>query len=279
MIEQELDPNAPHSADTGIGGFFRRAWNGLFGGGGGNRGIGGWWTPDRMSHAVDRLMKEGGLTQEGAAGLVARWSAIEAGGGPTSENSIGAFGIGQWLDRKPALMRYMAENKLDPKDFDAQLSFAIQELKGSEWRAAHILRNASSAAEGARGASAYERAEGYSSWSGTDNFTGSTPVDKVLKAIANKTSASPPSRPVTGISIPPSGAAPNTWGQGQIWNGLNDALPVGPPGGNTSKIVNSTINNTVNVTGSDPQSTAAMVGVHLDRTSNDIARNLQGAHQ
>jgi Phage tail lysozyme len=85
------------------------------------------------------------------------------------------YGIGQWLDRKPALMRYLAENKLDPKDFDSQISFAVHELNGSEKRAADVRRNASTPGQAAAGASMYGV---------TRNFTASTPVDKVLKAIA-----------------------------------------------------------------------------------------------
>jgi hypothetical protein len=45
------------------------------------------------------------------------------------------------------------------------------------------------------------------------------------------------------------------------------------------KTVTSTVNNNIQVTGPDPQTTAAMVGVHLDRTADDIGRNLQGAIQ
>jgi hypothetical protein len=39
------------------------------------------------------------------------------------------------------------------------------------------------------------------------------------------------------------------------------------------------VTNNITVSGGDPQATAAMVGVHLDRTANDISRNLQGAFQ
>ena len=35
----------------------------------------------------------------------------------------------------------------------------------------------------------------------------------------------------------------------------------------------------VTVNAPDPHSAAAMVGLHLDRSANDLARNLQGAFQ
>ena len=374
MIEHEMNPNAPHAADTGVrkwwgehapswlggnsggvtqngvpvsdsnplavnvvradaangggdgsgGGLFGgigSAIERLFGGGGsggnsgphgGSRGIGGWWTPDRMSHAVDRLMKEAGLTREGAAGLVARWSGVEAAGGPTSRNPNGAFGIGQWLDRGPAALRWMKENGLNPQDFDSQLSWAAHELNTSEARAAAVLRNAHTGREGARGASMYERAEGYNAATGTDNYTMSTPAEKVLgildklkaaPAIASAPKMSPAGGPwvksggkeyatdangmiVESVSRPvdiPAHAAtpPLAWDTASpVWDQLNRSLPVGPVHtDNSSKIVNSPITNNITVSGTDPQSTAAMVGLHLDRTSNDISRNLQGAFQ
>jgi hypothetical protein len=260
---------------------------GWLGGGGagagqGNKGIGGWWTPDRMSHAVDRLMKEAGLSREGAAGLVARWSAIESSGGPTSVNpKSGAVGIGQWLDRKPAFERFVRENNLNASDYDAQLSFAIHELNGSERRAADVLRNAKTAGQGAAGASMYERAEGFNGV--TDNFTNSTPVDKVLKAIAGR-AGSLPARPVTPT---PSGLSPTTgfltqpsWAAGSGWDAFNASLPVGHGSSDYSRsvTVGGTTNN-ITINGPDPSTTAAMVGMHLDRSANDVSRNLQGAFQ
>jgi hypothetical protein len=53
-----------------------------YSGGGGDKGVGGWWTDDRMRHAVDRLMNEGGMTQMGAVGMVARMAGVEAPGAP-----------------------------------------------------------------------------------------------------------------------------------------------------------------------------------------------------
>jgi hypothetical protein len=47
----------------------------------------------------------------------------------------------------------------------------------------------------------------------------------------------------------------------------------------TSKTLSSNITNTINVMSTDPHEAAAMVALHLDRTANDVTRNLQGAAQ
>ena len=216
-----------------------------------------------MAHAVDRLMKEAGLSHEGAAGLVARWAGVEAGGGPTSVNpSSGAQGIGQWLGN-----RQNADTASG--NFDRNLTHAIQELNGSEKRAGDALRNAKTAAQAARGASMYERAEGYNGWTGTDAYTASTPVDKVLRAIALKSNG-----PTRAPHMPVS------WEATHNWDALNAALPVGSSTTNNSKSISigGTTNN-ISISSPDPQSAASMVGVHLDRSANDISRNLQGAFQ
>jgi hypothetical protein len=84
-------------------------------------------------------------------------------------------------------------------------------------------------------------------------------------------------RPVPKIG----GIAPLSWDTASpVWDQFNRSLPVGSAGNtDASKNVTSTVTNNITVSGSDPQSTAAMVGLHLDRTSNDISRNLQGAFQ
>jgi uncharacterized protein YukE len=263
---------ASHGSGVGAG-WFGGLWNGVknFFGGGGNKGIGGWWTPDRMSHAVDRLMKEAGLSREGAAGLVARWSAIEASGGPASANASGHVGIGQWDSARGG-------EAMRGADFDTQLGHAISELNTTEARAAAQLRSAKTAGEGALGASMFERAEGWNAAAGTDNFTASTPVDKVLKAVTPALA-----RPVTPSPLKPAAAlpavAPLAWDTGNIWAGLNAQLPVGPTStDNSQKNVTSTVNNSITVNGADSQP-GPMVGTHLDRAANDIARNLQGAFQ
>jgi hypothetical protein len=216
-------------------------------------------------------MKEAGLSREGAAGLVARWSAIEASGGPASANASGHVGIGQWDSARGG-------EALRGADFDTQLGHAISELNTTEARAAAQLRSAKTAGEGALGASMFERAEGWNAAAGTDNFTASTPVDKVLKAVTPALA-----RPVTPSPLKPAAAlpavAPLAWDTGNIWAGLNAQLPVGPTStDNSQKNVTSTVNNSITVNGADSQP-GPMVGTHLDRAANDIARNLQGAFQ
>ncbi len=128
----------------------------------------GWWTNERKRYAAQYLINNASLSPMGAAGLVSRWANVEASGGPTSVNpSSGAFGIAQWLgSRLPPIKGNV--------NFDAQLAYAARELNGSEARAGNALRSATSFAEAARGASMYERAEGYNSATGKDNWTART---------------------------------------------------------------------------------------------------------
>lgn len=131
-------------------------------------GKAGWWTKERQQYAYDRLTKEAKLSDMGAKGLISRWSNVEAKAGPTAKNPVsGAHGIGQWLgDRKKALGGSV--------DFTVQIDHAIDELNGKEKKAGDVLRNATTAEEGAIGASAYERAEGYNARTKRDNFTSKT---------------------------------------------------------------------------------------------------------
>jgi hypothetical protein len=135
----------------------------------------GWWTKDRQKHAFDRLTKEAGLSPQGAKALISRWMNVEASGGPGEVNSIGATGIAQMLGpRKRRLLQMAQERGVSFKDYDLQLSHIIEELNGSEARAGQRLRSAKTAEDGAIGASMFERAEGYNSLTGRDNFTGRT---------------------------------------------------------------------------------------------------------
>lgn len=135
----------------------------------------GWWTKDRQQHAFERLTKEAGLSPQGAKALISRWMNVEASGGPGEVNGIGATGIAQMLGpRKRRLLQMAQERGVSFKDYDLQLSHIIEELNGSEAKAAQRLRNAKTAEEGAVGASMFERAEGYNPLTGRDNFTGRT---------------------------------------------------------------------------------------------------------
>lgn len=126
------------------------------------------WTAQNQLHAMQALMQGARLSAIGAAGLVSRWVNVEAAQGPTAVNpSSGAFGIAQWLGSRKARI-YPNTN------FDAQLNFAVSELNGTEARAGNVLRAANSPDEAARGASMYERAEGYNASTGRDNWTNRT---------------------------------------------------------------------------------------------------------
>lgn len=176
------------SADNQSGGGFwskvGSAISGFFGMGGGSGGAAnagplnavgasagerGWWTAARQKHAYDRLTKEAGLSDMGAKGLISRWVNVEASGGPNESNNIGGghYGIAQWSRSRGASV-------WGNPDFDAQLALAIKELNGPEKIAASILRNATTAEQGAIGASAFERAENYNPFTHRDNFTGKT---------------------------------------------------------------------------------------------------------
>lgn len=127
-----------------------------------------WWSDERKRYATQYLMRGASLSPLGAAGLVSRWANVEASGGPASVNPYsGAFGIAQWLgSRLPAIR--------GNTNFDAQLAYAVRELNGSEARAGNVLRSAQTVTDAARGASMYERAEGYNPATGTDNWTAKT---------------------------------------------------------------------------------------------------------
>ena len=128
----------------------------------------GFWTNQNKLHALNVLLGAG-LSPFGAAGLVSRWANVESSAnGPTAVNpSSGAFGIAQWLGSRLSPIR-------GNTNFDAQLAYVIGELNGSESRAGNVLRNALSPDDGARGASMYERAEGYNPATGRDNWTAIT---------------------------------------------------------------------------------------------------------
>ena len=157
---------------------------------------GKWWTAERQSHAVDYLMKHAGLSEFGAAGLVARWAAVEAKGGPGSRNPrSGAEGIAQWLGSRKR------RGVTDTANFDAQLAHAAWELNHTERRAGDALRAARTPWEGARGASMFERAEGYRARTGLDWFTRSTPAGRVHETWAASKAPSPPPPAERGAAI------------------------------------------------------------------------------
>src|ERR1700678_2427954 len=61
---------------------------------------------------------------------------------------------------------------------------------------------------------------------------------------------------------------PLGWDQGHSWDALNAQLPVGPTSSyNSSKNITLSVTNNITVNGPDPQSDAAIVGVHPDRNA------------
>jgi Phage tail lysozyme len=146
----------------------------------------GWWTPERQKHAYD-VLRAGGVSDMGAKGLVSRWKNVEStAAGPGSVNSIGAFGIAQWLGpRKHGIS--------GNTNFDAQLAYVLKELNSNEAAAGELLRSAQTPDEGARAATAYERAENYQKaghGQHEDDWT-----DKTLKGIPGINTAAPVSNP------------------------------------------------------------------------------------
>lgn len=237
---------------------------GIGGGGGGklagNPGIGGWWTKERQQHAIDTLT-QGGVSELGARALVARWSAVEAAGGPTSVNPrSGAFGIAQWLSRDR--LNGIRGNT----DYDAQLAYVLKELHSTEGRALRQLNSATTDQEAAIGASMYERAENYNGRTGVDDFTGTT-ARAMAKIVGGKGGMKP-------AEIVPKALGP-TLGSGVP----TFSLPSTPPPSMPGKSVNINIQQgDTTVSGvSDPHRAAEHVGTVAGYRNSDLIRNLRGS--
>jgi murein DD-endopeptidase MepM/ murein hydrolase activator NlpD len=79
---------------------------------------------------IFNFYKNEGYTAEQAAGFVGNYYQ-ESGYNPALENSIGAYGIAQWLGgRRTALGNFAGEKNKPDSDFQTQLEFSIYELKG-----------------------------------------------------------------------------------------------------------------------------------------------------
>lgn len=151
-----------------------------------------WWTPERMKYIADRLVNEAGLTEMGAAGLVARMAYVESTGPSDINKQSGAMGIAQWLGKR--------KKGVILGDLKSQTDHVIDEIKNSEKSAAEVLRHARTKEEAARGASMYERAEGYNPSTGYDYFTNKTPVGKVYDTIyGNSSFSGAASKPTVSI--------------------------------------------------------------------------------
>jgi hypothetical protein len=151
--------------------------------------IGPYWTPRILEHAFERLKTDAGLSDYGAAALVARWAAIESphkGPADVNPGKDHAAGVNQALGpRKP--LGYALWS------LDQQLDYIIMiDLRQPSQIAAYAkLRSAKTAADGSIGASMYERAEGYARMKPYDYYTRKTPVQDVLKEIRRYRAATP----------------------------------------------------------------------------------------
>ena len=216
-----------------------------------NRGISGFWTPERMSYAVDRLVNEAGLSRMGAAALVARWTQ-EAPGGPSTVNGIGATGINQALgSRRPPGYASMT--------YEQQLDYIIKNdlMSPDQRKALNTLRNAKTPFEGAVGGTQYERAQWYNGQ--TDILTYGTPVEKVLKAI-DAVKKPPP----TDFKIGP-----------QSFNDIRSAPALGATSWAGDRTLHANTTNYIDVVTNDPHTAAAAVGINVDRSANAFTSTLK----
>lgn len=229
---------------------------------GGNPGTKGWWTPERQAYVYSRL-RAGGLSDMGARGLVSRWMNVEASGGPDSVNPYsGAEGIGQWLGaRKTALHR-----QYGPKPtLDNQIDYALQELNGPESQAGRVLKWAKTADWGARGASMFERAEGYNPSTGIDNWT-----DRTQRGIPNVTvQVAPAPAQEDGATRARRQGAMNSWMGDYLLRGANRIPAQDVGAGAAAK--QSTIQNSRTVTTSTNSSTVHVGDVHVNTRATDAA--------
>lgn len=108
--------------------------------------------PDnRFQQAVDFFVDKG-MTRDQAIGVTARLHA-ESGLDPNITNGIGATGIAQWYDRRPAMEAAGAKG-----DFQKQLDYIWHEFNTSEGKAFDAIRGAGNAADAARAMELFERA-------------------------------------------------------------------------------------------------------------------------
>lgn len=87
----------------------------------------------------------------------------ESGLNPNIKNGIGAYGLAQWLDRRPALMQFARDRGLNPADIDTQLAFFQHEMNSTESAAGKKLRAATSLNEAMAAMNQFERFKGWQS--------------------------------------------------------------------------------------------------------------------
>lgn len=98
--------------------------------------------PDSNAFKAFNYFVEKGLTPEQSSGIVgnlAQESTINL--DSSIENSIGAFGIAQWLgSRRTDLNKFAKDNNRQPDEFNLQLDFIWHELNTTEKRAFKALK-------------------------------------------------------------------------------------------------------------------------------------------
>ena len=89
---------------------------------------------------------------------------VNEGGGQLNPQAVGPggdFGIAQWLDRKPQLIKFAQQNGWDYRRLDTQLAFLDHELRTTERPRGIALQNARNPYEAAVAGTGYERPKNY----------------------------------------------------------------------------------------------------------------------
>lgn len=113
------------------------------------------------SSAVYGELKRRGYSDTQIAAIMGSWQQ-ESSLSPTSINSIGARGLGQWLgSRRTNLENYAASTGQDVNSVSTQVNFFERELNGPESRAGSALRASTTLDQAMRAMNSYERFNGY----------------------------------------------------------------------------------------------------------------------
>ena len=276
-------PGAEPGGDGGDGRpWWKRAFDRLFGGGGPSDSRGSTGGPGPLNadskviatRLIDHLMGKYGLTRDQALGAVGRFAhesanfhEMQEGGQPAGS---GGWGYAQWTgSRRRDFNRVTAG--LDPSSYDANVKMLDWELDNTSWGKVIAKVKQTSSVEDAADAWTYYY-EGMGLAPGVDGGPGISAVGSA-RAYARKYRAALAGTPSAPVSPPAIGGA------GVGYNALG-ASPLGArsaPAGGGDKHATSNITNNITVASNDPDSAAAAVGVHIDRSAADVYRNLQGA--
>jgi len=282
VLEHELNTNEPHSADTwgAIKGWWSSHAPSWLGGGGSGQAAPS--TQNEQTAAMrmmDRLVKVHGWTPEAAAiaaGNAQQESSFSPGTGPNDRggDSGMSHGLMQWNhERLAALQAFAASNGKNWWDFDTQVDFLNAEArqKVPTWPSQRGLGMAGEIGH------AYE---GYGDESTGTRVANSARWLKIYQSHATAAAAESAAPAVPSTSAPPALYAPsvssaNPYPALDPGSSMNWDMPRSTGSGPGGPIT-STVTNNINVNSPDPGAAAAAVGLHLDRTAADVARNLQG---